>query len=185
VPGIRDLTDDQVISQVWLPETRRIEAAGAVRQGKIPSWKNYGGSIDLADLAPLTHAAGFDPYALLNGNKWDQAAEVARVTRVETANEAHRALGQAAFAVHGPAPWRLTFDSWSNELRDLEFAMTEPAGLTSTQAARLAELAPAGIDEAGLSYEVLYARLVETARLAGEDVADWSLADAQGFTRPR
>lgn len=176
-------TDDA--AEWWLERTRTIEAAGALRRGKLPSSRAYSGQIDPDLLLPEFAGSGYSVTKVL-GPELEAAAHVAQVDRVMLAAEAEQYLGAAALdPQHGPPAWRMSWQTWEAEVRTLEHAAREgiPAefdidGVTVvldpvTVQARLDELVPAWLDEPGTSFEELYARVLATAR-RGQEVPDYA-----------
>lgn len=177
----RELSVDEAMD-IWLRESRRYEAAGSLRRGKIPSERAYSGRIDVDSLiAPPRDIAQVTPSRILDVDDLEAAGHLASVERTELAEDARQLLGAAADARHGPKPYRMSFESWQGEVSDLEFAArNHPETLTPDEWARLDELVPTYIDEPGASFEELYARIVTTARRAGEEVPDHVSIDWQG-----
>lgn len=168
----RDIGIDEAMD-IWLDLNRRAEAAGALRRGKLPSLDAYSGQIDFADLAPELSDQGYRLDVLFSADDLEAAAHIAARERELVAEEALQYLGDAASAVEGPAPYRMGFDSWFEELSDLEYELQNDR-ITATGRRRMAELAPQWLDEPGLSWEELYSRIVSTARKAGEEVPDYA-----------
>lgn len=165
----RELSTDEAM-QLWLDLNRRAEAAGALRRGKLPSADAYSGAIDADELLAELTDQGYD-LARLFGDDLDAAGHIASVERELVQREALDYLGDAVTAVEGPSPYRMSFQSWEEEVRDLEYAMRE--GLADDVGRRrYAELVPEYLDEPGLDFEDLYARIVSTARKAGEEVPE-------------
>lgn len=163
----RDLSVDEAMD-LWLDLNRRAEAAGALRRGKLPSLDAYSDAIDPADLMRDLADQGYDP-AILFGDDLTAAGHIASVDRQLVQSEALDYLGSAANAVEGPAPYRMSFATWEEEVRDLEYDLRE--GIASERARRrYAELIPQHLDGPDLGFEDLYARIVSTARKAGEEV---------------
>lgn len=167
----RDLSTDEAMD-LWLDLNRRAEGAGALRRGKIPSGRAYSDALDLDRLLPELHDEGYDVVKLF-GDDLDAAGHVASVERDLVRREALDYLGEAASPVEGPSPYRLSFQSWEEEVRDLEYELREGTA-TARQRRRYAELVPQYLDEPGLDFEDLYARIVTTARKAGEEVPDYA-----------
>lgn len=161
----RELSVDDAMD-LWMNLNRRAEASGALRRGKLPSLDLYSGQIDVADLVPELTDQGYE-MGVLFGDELEAAAHIARVEANAVADEAFQFLGEAARAVEGPAPYRMGFQTWEDEVRQLEADRL-------TGSARYAELVPRFIDEPGLDFEELYGRIVSTARLAGEEVPDYA-----------
>ena len=101
---------------------------------------------------------------------------LAREARAADRAEAEQYLADAFAGRTGdPPPWRMSFQSFEEELRELEYGLRNyPGEVRPDVAERLAELVPALVDDPGTSYEELYARIVTTARRAGADVADYA-----------
>lgn len=167
----RDVSVDEAM-KIWLDLNRTEEAAGALRRGKLPSLDAYSGQIDTKDLLPDLEALGYDP-AILFGDDLAAAGHIAGADAELVRREALDYLGSAVNATEGPAPYRLSFGSWSGEVSDLERAVKDGYA-TATDRIRLDELVPQYLDEPGLSFENLYARIVSTARKAGEEVSDYA-----------
>jgi hypothetical protein len=167
-----NMSDDQIIADVWVPLTRRVEGSGAVRRGKLPSDRAYGGRVDVDRFAPGVGSDGYDVRVLL-GDDLEAAGHIARVNRNAYADDAYRALGQSATPTHGPAPFDMSFQAWETEVRTLEEGLEglNDMAVTAAEArARLAELIPGDLDGPGFSYEDVYAAIVTTARQAALDV---------------
>lgn len=158
----------------WLRLNRTYEATGALRRGKIPSDRAYSGSIDidsLLDLGPARYRVS----EILDASDFDAAAAIARSEAGDLADDAFRYLGNATNPQHGPSPYRMSFQAWEEEVRELEYGLREyPSEMPRNARARLAELVPDMIDEPGTDFEELYARIVTTARQAGEEVPDYA-----------
>jgi len=165
----RDLSTDDAVD-VWLDLNRRAEASGALRRGKLPSLDAYSGQIDPADLLHELTGQGYD-VQILFGDDLAAAGHIASVERQLVQSEALDYLGAAANPVEGPAPYRMSFQTWEDEVREIEYALREGIA-TTTEQARYAELVPQYLDEPGLDFEELYARIVQTARKAGEEVPE-------------
>lgn len=145
----------------WLGRVNEYNQLGGVAQGKA-----YGVNLPVLDDLGLTpaHIPAFDrATAALNvAESWaDQNAAMF----AERANEAAHLLGLAATS--GPAPWSMSFQSWADEVMELDYLAT--TGNTAASS-RLAELIPSRLDLDGMSVEELYSLIVETARTAGEEV---------------
>lgn len=170
----RDLSIDEGMD-LWLDLNRRHEASGALRRGKLPSSDAYSGAIDVDRLLGELADDGYEVSRLF-GDDLEAAAHVAQVERELLRRDAMNFLGDAVDAVEGPSPYRMSFQSWEEEVRELESAMR---AARSGQVAppdyvlrRYAEVVPQYIDEPDLDYEDLYARIIATARQAGEEVPD-------------
>lgn len=167
----RDLDVDEAMD-LWMDLNRRAEASGALRRGKLPSLDAYSGQIDADELLREITDQGYE-LARVFGDDLDAAGHIASVERDLVRREALDYLGDAVGAVEGPSPYRMSFQSWEEEVRDLEYAIREQlAGPADRR--RYAELVPQYLDEPGLDFEDLYARIVSTARKAGEEVPDYA-----------
>lgn len=174
---IRNAGTGEIIEDVWLRANREIEAAGAVRKGRIPVSKHYSYSphVDPANLAPNVEAQGIDTRFVLGANDEDVAGYLARQERDQISDEASSALGREAHAAGDAAPWRMSFQSWESEVREIEYVMREvPDDLTPAMRERYDALVPAVLDTPGLDYESLYSVIIQTANLAEADVAPWA-----------
>lgn len=181
----RDLSVDDAVD-IWLDHNRRIEAAGALRRGKLPSDRAYSGQIDPDDLLPQLQADGYRVSKVL-GDDLDAAGHIAQVERTVLRREAEDYLGAALDPQLGPAPFRMSFGTWQAEVADLEFAVRngQPASFsygddvvefTAREAAdRLEELVPYYLDDPGTTFEELYARIISTARKADQEVPDYAV----------
>lgn len=160
----RDVSVDEAMAR-WMDLNRRVDASGALRGGKLPA-DGYSGAIDPNALVSDVTDLGYD-VAHLFGDDLNAAAHIARVDSDVLAEDAFRYLEDAANAVLGPAPYRMSFQSWEEEVRGLEQAHL-------TGSARYAELVPRLLDDPGLDFEELYARIVSTARKAKEEVPGYA-----------
>ena len=105
----------------------------------------------------------------------DAAGAIARSEQSDAVDYALDLLGNSTAPVHGPSPYRMSFQAWEEEVRSLEYGLREfPGEMPRDARSRLAELVPNMIDEPGLDFEDLYGRIVSTARLAGEEVPDYA-----------
>lgn len=180
----RDVSVDDAVA-LWLDRNRTIEAAGALRRGKLPSLDAYSGSIDPDDLLPEFSASGYRVTAVL-GDDLEAAAHIAQVEREVLRRDAEQYLGRALEPELGPAPWRMSYQSWEEEVLELEYAVRnrldaeirvgdDMVTFTAEEAAdRLEELVPYYLDEPGTSFEELYARIIVTANRANLEVADYA-----------
>lgn len=167
----RDLSIDEAMD-LWLDLNRRAEAAGALRRGKLPSLDAYSGQLDPEQLLRELTDEGYD-LARLFGDDLDAAGHIASVESDLARQEALDYLGDALNAVEGPSPYRMGFQTWEEEVRELEYLLRENlAGAADRR--RYAELVPQYLDSPGLDFEELYARIVSTARKAGEEVPDYA-----------
>lgn len=164
----RDIDVDEAMD-LWLDLNRRSEAAGALRRGKLPSPEAYSGRIDVDNLIPNVSDDGYDLQLLFGVDDLETAAHIAQVEIGLVRDEALQYLGEAVNPVHGPAPFRMSFQTWEAEVRDLEWSIDN--GFASVlDRDRYSELVPQYLDGPDLDYEELYARIVSTARKAGEEV---------------
>lgn len=169
--GGRAETVDEALAE-WLDLNRRYEAAGAVRRGKLPSSRAYSDAVDIDDLIALDR---YRPSEIISADDISAAASIARAEAGDLAEDAFRFLGNATNPQHGPSPYRMSFQAWEEEVRELEYGLREyPDEMPRNARARLAELVPDMIDEPGTDFEELYARIVTTARQAGEEVPDYA-----------
>lgn len=167
--GGGDLSDGEAM-EIWLRLTRTEEAAGAIRRGKLPSERAYSGQVDPTRLLPDLEREGYD-VEILFGDDINAAGHIAEVDHRLVADEALEYLGDAARAAPGSRPYEMSFQAWEVEVRTIEEAFRENAA-TLAERRRYAELVPQYIDEPGVGFEELYARIVSTARKAGEEVPD-------------
>lgn len=165
----RDLSVDEAM-ELWLNLNRRAEAAGALRRGRLPSPAGYSDAIDSADLLRGLSDLGYDVERLF-ADDLAAAGHIAAVDADLVQREALDFLGAAANAIEGPAPFRMSFGTWEEEVRELEYALREGFA-TAADRRRYSELVPQYLDEPDLGFEDLYARIVSTARKAGEEVPD-------------
>jgi hypothetical protein len=181
----RELTSDDAVT-IWLDHNRRIEAAGALRRGKLPSDRAYSGAVDPDGLLPDFSGSGYSVTRVL-GDDLDAAAHIAQVDRQLMRREAEDYLGDGLDPTLGAPAYRMSFQAWEAEVRDLEYAvregidaeLTDAAGdvvrfTAEEAAARLDELVPYYLDEPGTSFEELYARIIVTAGRAGREVPDYA-----------
>lgn len=167
----RDIDVDEAM-RLWMDLNRRAEAAGALRRGKLPSLDAYSGQIDADELLRSITDDGYE-LARVFGDDLDAAGHIAQVERDLVQREALDYLGDAVGAIEGPSPYRMTFQSWEEEVRDLEYLFRENLA-TPANRRRYAELVPQYLDEPGLDFEDLYTRIVSTARKAGEEVPEYA-----------
>ena len=164
-----DATDDDVFDW-WLQQTRTLDQAGAIAKGRLPAPRSYG-RID-TQLAARTDVDVDD----LFGVHLDEAA--ARRVAAELVAEQReylRVLDAAVRPVHGDPPWRYGFQTWEEEVRELAFGLDNfPDELPSWAAQRLEELFPSNFRFFD-SLEDAYAALIDTARQAGMEVADYAI----------
>lgn len=162
---------DEFMDQ-WLYHTRRVDAAGAVRAGRVPSPNRFGGRLGPGDIVPSLEQEGIDIVRLLGADVEDAAGYLARLNVDEVADRAYSILGRSVQAADN-APWRMSYQSWEREVRGLDELAGERA-LTAAEHERYAQLVPPNLDT-GQDFEQLYAEIIETARVAQVDVADWAV----------
>lgn len=169
----REVSVDEAMGK-WLELNRRAEAAGSIAQGKLPVQRRYSGQVVVDDLAPRASADRVSVEVLF-GDDVDAAAQLVAADQRVMVDDALQYLGDAATnPVHGPAPYRMGFLSWEAEVRDLEY-LAENRLASPVELERLRELVPVYLDEPGLDFELLYARIVVTARRAGEEVPSYAV----------
>ena len=170
----RDVGVDEAMD-LWLEQTRTYEAAGALRRGKLPSLDAYSGRIDVDSLLPGVSGDRYQVSKVIGVDDLEAAGHIAAVDRAQLADEALHYLGDAANPQLGPSPYHMSFQSWEEEVRDLEYGLRNyPDELPADAADRLAELVPYNLDEPGTTYEELYTRIVTTAHNAGEKVPEYA-----------
>lgn len=178
-----DGADSGDLARWWLYHNRRYEAAGAIRRGKAPSSRAYSGNLDPDDIVEL---GDYRASAIVGKSDLDAAGYIAGRNRELAAEEALDYLGRSTAPVHGDAPYRMSFQRWEAEARELEYGLRNyPDDLDPNALDRLDELIPEYLDEPGTSYEELYTRIVHTARLAGEDVPNTSVVPWADDIAPR
>ncbi len=180
----RDLSVDEAVA-LWLDRTRVYEAAGAIRRGRLPSSRAYSGRIDVDNLTP---GVNYLPSRVIGVDDLEAAGYIAARDAEAYADDALAMLGRAAEAELGPAPYRMGFQSWQDEVAGLEYALRNNLDEFELEfddgsvvryvgrelEDRLEELVPYYLDEPGASFEEVYARLIHTARRAGEEVPDYA-----------
>lgn len=163
---------DQIIGR-WLEETRRIDAAGAIGKGRLPSRLLYG---DL-DIDAVFGDGTFSVTDLF-GEPDAAVRSVAATTKAQAEEFAARAFSPAKL---GKAPYAMPELDFIEEVTDLEesarairpIADDPDFGPTYSPAddwvlRRLAELIPAGVDEDGtMALDELHQKIVALARLGG------------------
>lgn len=172
--GYRFSTLDEAMDQ-WLEITRRYEAAGALARGRIPSARAYSGSqtASVRNLAGQVAGEGWDIDLLMSDDLIESAAHVVSKQFNEISEEALRYLGNAPSARYGPRPYQMPYEAWRGEVEDLEFLVRNGVtDMTVEEVGRLAELVPVDLADANTSYAELYARIIDTARSAREEVFD-------------
>jgi hypothetical protein len=162
----RNLGDDQVLE--WHRAiTRDIDAAGAVKKGQLPSTRIYG-NIDPNTLVTLPD---IDVRQILGVHVDDAAGYLATLDKARYADEAYSALGQAV-ASEAP-PWRMGFQSWSGEVLDTDWLLSNAP--TPALRERMSELIPPQFDSPGASLEDIYSAIIQAARIADLEVADYAV----------
>ena len=164
-----DLSDGEAM-EIWLNLTRTEEAAGALRRGKLPSERAYSGQVDPTRLLPDLERDGYD-VEILFGDDINAAGHLAEVEHRLVADEAREYLGDAARAELGNRPYEMSFQAWEAEVREIEYSIRENLASVNDRR-RYGDLVPQYLDEPGLDFEELYARIISTARKAGEEVPD-------------
>ncbi len=163
----------QALEEHWLRLTREYDLLTMARRGRRPGNLNrYGGRADYNALLPDLRSEGWDVNIIMAGDEFETAAMIAQRQVNEVADEAASLFGRARLPVNGPAPWRMSFQSWEDEVRDLESRMRFES-VSPKDVARYEELVPRALDD-GADYETLYATIIETARYAEFDVADYA-----------
>ena len=168
--------DFDEILDAWLDATRRYDALGAIRRGKMPTLARYSGELDVNRLLIDWYDDGFRIETILTApDDLAVAKHIVVAQRDAIANDAYRQLGDAALARYGQPAWRMSFTSFEAEVRELEEALREAALARLIPdpriVARHRELVPSYLD-IGQDFEDLYALIVDTARTAGLDVSD-------------
>jgi len=164
----------QALEEHWLRLNREHDLlAQAVRGRKPRNYDRYGITPDYNQLLPALRAEGYDLNVVIGGYSEDIAAMIAQKELVAGADEAYALIREADRAIHGPPPWRMSYQSWEDEVRQLE-SDARNGLLTSTGEARLSELVPPRVD-LGQDYEELFATIVETARFARLEVAEYAV----------
>jgi hypothetical protein len=153
----------------WLEMTRRQDALRSLASGRVPRYWD-----DIDALVPDLSADGIDVATIFAGDPHDAAAMILRLAEDAAEDAARRIVNAAPAFRHGPAPWRMTVDSYRGELLDVEEALRDArlAGVRDRVAeARWHELIPDAdaFDAAGRPYspEDLHNRYVAAARIAG------------------
>lgn len=118
---------DEAMRQ-WREHASLVDAAGAVARGKVPSLDHL---VDLSQIAPDLAAEGWDLDLLLGATKGNDreallhvltkdAEDAAQLARRDLFGPFEDRTGRAYSAELGPAPWKMTADSYRVELLDLE-----------------------------------------------------------------
>ena len=166
--AISDAASADQFAAEWLRQTRIVDAAASIRQGRWPGANSsrFGG-VDGSELLPRLAAQEFDASKILGVDIDDAVGYVAQTRKAQVGDEAFQILGNST-ASELP-PWRMSFQGWENEVRRLESKADGP--LDQVGRDRLSELVPQYLDT-GQDYEELYAEIVETARIANLPVSD-------------
>lgn len=152
----------------WLHHTRVVDAATSLRSGRLPTTARFGG-VNLDDVLPEMASAGIDATKIVGASVQDAAGYLAAHTKDETVEYAWRILNPGGATID--PPWRMSFQSWDAEVRDLEYLINSTTGATAADVARYHDLIPSALD-VGQDYEDLYAAIVETARAARIELPD-------------
>lgn len=166
--------ESEVVENIWLRNTRIVDAANNALLGRRIRPELYSYGLDLGDLMPRTVAQGYDPQVMLTAKGERLAAHIASVDQKIARDYAEDVLAVSIDAAQGPPPWRMSFQSWEGEVEDLLAARRETGAWTLEQAARWDELIPEQIDMITNTYEEAYSLTVQTARQAGQEVADYA-----------
>lgn len=168
---IRDFeTMDEAIDE-WLRLTRVHDAAGAVASGKIPAARSYSNAVDVRALVSGVDET-VDIVQLIGADDLRAGALVLDAERSTLTREALELLDAAAVAEVGPAPHRMSFISWFDELLDVEYELRVNPNPPRAVQRRHDELLPEAFVDPDATAEVIYARLIATARQAGLEVSD-------------
>lgn len=164
----------EALEEHWLRLNRDYDILKvASRQLRRPrSFDRYGGTPDYNRLFPRLRSEGYDMNVVIGGFEVEIAAMIGQRQLLGAADEAAALLREADIAVHGAPPWRMSYMSWEDEVRTLEYEKRE-FGLSRIDEERLQELIPPRVD-VGQDYEELYATIIETARFARFEVADYA-----------
>lgn len=159
-------------TDLWMHHNRVIDTAKSLRAGRWPAEARFGG-LNPADLVPELAGEGIDIGRVIRAvDAEDAAGYLAQQTAEASADDAWRLLRPDDVTL-GPAPWRMSYQSWEAEVRDLEFSI-DGGSATAREVARHAELVPRLLDT-GQEFEQLYAEVVEVARMAKLDVSSWAV----------
>lgn len=168
------LQDQDVITEWWLEQTRKADAAGAVARGFVPVKERYTFRFAIENVAPTVEAEGYRVWEVLTLRGEELAAYVASVDSGRMVDAALDVLEDAATATLGPPPYRMSFQAWDAEVQDLLYQRTTLAGWSPDQVRRYAELVPEKIDAISETWEDVYSLTIETARQARLEVADYA-----------
>lgn len=170
----RELSTDEAM-ELWLEQTRRFDAAGALARGKVPAAGPYGG-MDVDTLLGDEFAADYRVTKVFDAE--DAAVRYLAETHAELAADyAARMLPPAQL---GPNAYELTFEQWQREVSTLEDILGDVRPIRDDEWGpvydpddqelidRWNELVPSGIDpDNTMPLEELYRRIVDVARTAG------------------
>lgn len=156
--------DDMI--ETWLYHTRVVDSAASLRSGRIPNPDRFGG-FDIGDVLTETTREGMDYRQLIGATQQDGAGYLASQVGAEEAEWAYRILSPNA--ITGSKPWQMTFQSWHEEVMDLEYALSQPGVPAREVVTRYRDLVPEVLDQ-GQDFESLYAAIVETAKVAELEV---------------
>lgn len=153
--------------------TQEIDALTALRAGRVPSARLYGDlDIDRLLEAELEH---IKPSRVIGQHPDDAAAYLASVDRDLMMEDAYRALGDTFDTDLGPRPWRMSYQSWEEEVNDLWYGLKwYPSEMPPGSAERLAELIPWRFN-VDASLEDIYTAIVTTAHTAGLEVPSYAV----------
>lgn len=168
---LREFASMDEAMEEWLRLTRVHDAAGAVGSGKVPVARAYSGEVRVRELVGKYADSDIDVQALLVADDLEAAAIVARGERDFIIREARQLLDTAATAQVGPPPHRMSFISWFDELIEVEYDMRSLVDPPRALRQRYDELLPEAFIDADATAEEIYARLVETARMADLEVS--------------
>jgi hypothetical protein len=168
-----DMSDSEIITDIWLPANRRAAAGLTLSQGKVPSERVTSNQIDLNELAPDTADTGYDVNQIMGAmDMHDAAGHVAAVKIKTQADEAWRTMGpNACTPTEGPAVWTMDYETWEFEVREIESRLNDqPPPTQATKRAlrqRLDEIIPPDLDDPVRQYKELHNLILTTAREAG------------------
>lgn len=168
---VREFGSMDEAMEEWLRLTRVHDAAGAVGQGKVPVSRAYSGEINVKSLVGRFADTDIEIEALLVADELEAAAIVLRGEKDTLIRETRELLDAAVEPVVGPAPYRMSFISWFDELTDVEYDMRTLVDPPKALRRRYDELLPEAFADADATAEEVYARIVETARLADLEVS--------------
>lgn len=164
----------EALEEHWLRLNRDYDLLKQAARGRRPqNYRRYGGKPDYNRLIPGVNSEGIDVNIVIGGYDIEVAGMIAQRELLGASDEALALLREADMAVHGPPPWRMSYQSWEEEVRILEYEKRE-FGLSRVDEERLSELIPSRIDR-GQDYEELYATIIETARFGRLDVAEYAV----------